>query len=75
MYYLPNIIFVILLVTGIGFFLRNVRKLVRNIRLGKATDVSANRSKRWKNMLRIALGQQKMMVRPVAGILHIFGFT
>ncbi|ATA93546.1 Fe-S oxidoreductase [Capnocytophaga canimorsus] len=75
MYYLPNIIFVILLVTGIGFFLRNVRKLVRNIRLGKATDVSANRSKRWKNMLRIALGQQKMMVRPVAGILHILVYV
>ncbi|GJQ04342.1 (Fe-S)-binding protein [Capnocytophaga canimorsus] len=75
MYYLPNIIFVILLVTSIGFFLRNVRKLVRNIRLGKATDVSANRSKRWKNMLRIALGQQKMMVRPVAGILHILVYV
>ncbi|ATA76832.1 (Fe-S)-binding protein [Capnocytophaga canimorsus] len=75
MYYLPNIIFLILLVTGIGFFLRNVRKLVRNIRLGKATDVSANRSKRWKNMLRIALGQQKMMVRPVAGILHILVYV
>ncbi|CEN49802.1 (Fe-S)-binding protein [Capnocytophaga canimorsus] len=75
MYYLPNIIFAILLVTSIGFFLRNVRKLVRNIRLGKATDVSANRSKRWKNMLRIALGQQKMMVRPVAGILHILVYV
>ncbi|GIM59410.1 (Fe-S)-binding protein [Capnocytophaga canimorsus] len=75
MYYLPNIIFVILFVTSIGFFLRNVRKLVRNIRLGKATDVSANRSKRWKNMLRIALGQQKMMVRPVAGILHILVYV
>lgn len=75
MYYLPNIIFVILLVTSIGFFLRNVRKLVRNIRLGKATDVSANRSKRWKNMLRIALGQQKMTVRPVAGILHILVYV
>lgn len=75
MYYLPNIIFLILLVTSIGFFLRNVRKLVRNIRLGKATDVSANRSKRWKNMLRIALGQQKMMVRPVAGILHILVYV
>ncbi|MFJ1376853.1 4Fe-4S dicluster domain-containing protein [Capnocytophaga canimorsus] len=71
MYYLPNIIFVILLTIGIGFFVRNVRRLVRNIRLGKAANVSANRSKRWENMLRIALGQQKMMVRPVAGILHI----
>ncbi|MFJ1390231.1 4Fe-4S dicluster domain-containing protein [Capnocytophaga canimorsus] len=71
MYYLPNIIFVILLIVSIGFFVKNVRKLVRNIRLGKAADVSENRLKRWANMLRIALGQQKMTVRPVAGILHI----
>ncbi|AEK23790.1 Uncharacterized protein fadF [Capnocytophaga canimorsus Cc5] len=75
MYYLPNIIFVILLVTSIGFFLRNVRKLVRNIRLGRDVSVSDNRSQRWKNMLRIALGQQKMMVRPVAGILHILVYV
>lgn len=68
---LPNILFCLLLIFGIGFFSMNVRKLVRNIRLGKSEDTSDNHRQRWKNMLRIALGQGKMTVRPVAGILHI----
>lgn len=68
---IPNIIFAVVLIAGIGFFVRNIRKLVRNIRLGKATERSDNKSQRFKNMARIALGQQKMVVRPVAGIMHI----
>ncbi|MFK8301599.1 4Fe-4S dicluster domain-containing protein [Capnocytophaga stomatis] len=68
---LPNIVFCLLLIIAIGFFTMNVRKLIRNIRLGKSEDTSDNRPQRWKNMLRIALGQGKMTVRPVAGILHI----
>ncbi|MDO5607328.1 MAG: (Fe-S)-binding protein [Capnocytophaga sp.] len=73
--YLPNILFVILLVFGIGFFVRNARKLIRNIRLGQAVDTSDNRSQRWRNMFRIALGQQKMTVRPIAGLLHIIVYV
>lgn len=68
---LPNIVFCLLLIVAVGFFTMNVRKLIRNIRLGKSEDTSDNRPQRWKNMLRIALGQGKMTVRPVAGILHI----
>ena len=34
-------------------------------------DVSDDPSQRWRNMARIALGQSKMVVRPIAGILHI----
>ncbi|CDF79412.1 iron-sulphur-binding reductase [Formosa agariphila KMM 3901] len=68
---IPNIIFAILLVAGIGYFARNVKKLVRNIKLGKDVDVSDNTAIRWKNMTRIALGQSKMVQRPIAGILHI----
>ncbi|WP_238252704.1 (Fe-S)-binding protein [Capnocytophaga cynodegmi] len=68
---LPNIVFCLLLIISIGFFTMNVRKLIRNIRLGKSEDTSDNRAKRWKNMFRIALGQGKMTVRPIAGILHI----
>ncbi|MEZ2415501.1 4Fe-4S dicluster domain-containing protein [Muriicola sp. E247] len=71
MEYLPNILFALLLITGIGFFARNVKKLRRNILLGKAEDLSDNKPQRWKNMMRIALGQSKMVVRPVAGIMHI----
>lgn len=71
MNFLPNIMFCLLLAFSIVFFIRNVRKLIRNIRLGKSEDTSDNRPQRWKNMFRIALGQRKMTVRPVAGILHL----
>lgn len=75
MEYLPNIIFVIALVAGIGFFARNVKKLSRNIKLGKDVDVSDNKPQRWKNMARIALGQTKMVVRPIAGLMHIIVYV
>ncbi|WP_299534790.1 (Fe-S)-binding protein [Ulvibacterium sp.] len=71
MQYLPNILFVAALVAGIGFFIRNVKKLARNIKLGKKAVITDNTSMRWKNMLRIALGQTKMVVRPIPGLLHI----
>lgn len=69
--YISNILFAIALLVGVGYFIKNVRKLIRNIKLGQDVDVSDNRSQRWKNMSRIALGQGKMVRRPVAGILHI----
>jgi heterodisulfide reductase subunit C len=71
MNYLPNIVFAIILLFGIGYFVRNISKLKRNIKLGQDVDVSDNKSQRWKNMAMIALGQSKMVKRPIAGILHI----
>jgi len=68
---LPNIIFAIVLVLGIGFFVKNIKKVVRNIRLGKHINRSDNSSLRWKNMAKIALGQSKMVRRPISGMLHI----
>lgn len=57
---------------GFGFFAVNVKKLIRNIKLGQDIDRSDNPKERWANMALIALGQSKMVKRPVAGILHIF---
>lgn len=71
MNYLPNILFAIILIAGIGYFARNVKKLYRNINLGKDKDISDNKPQRWKNMAMIALGQSKMVKRPVSGFLHI----
>ena len=68
---LPNVIFAIILFSGLGFFVRNVSKLKRNIYLGKEVDTSGNTKLRWTNMVKIALGQGKMVRRPIAGILHI----
>lgn len=71
MQYIPNIIFVIILIAGAGYFAKNVRKLIRNIKLGKDVDRTDNKKERFNNMARIALGQSKMVRRPIAGILHI----
>ncbi len=71
MEFVPNIIFLLIFVFGVTFFARNIRRLRRNIKLGRSTNVNDNKSQRWKNMARIALGQTKMVVRPVAGVLHI----
>ena len=75
MQYLPNIIFTVLFVFGIGFFIKNVKRLARNIKLGKDVEVSDNKPLRWKNMAKIALGQTKMVVRPIAGLLHIIVYA
>ncbi len=73
--FIPNIIFAILLSVGIGYFIKNVKKLTRNIKLGRDVAVSDNKPQRWKNMARIALGQTKMVVRPIAGLMHIIVYV
>jgi len=75
MSYLDNILFAILLVVGFGFFTASVKKIIRNINLGVDVDRKDNPKARWKNMALIALGQSKMVRRPVAGILHIFVYV
>ena len=68
---LPNIIFSFLLIISIGFFSLNIKKLIKVIKLGKPIDRFDNPSKRLSNMIRIALGQSKMVTKPVSGILHV----
>ena len=72
---LPNFIFGLILVGGIGFFVRNINKLKRNIKLGKAVAVEGPSKERWANMARIALGQSKMVRRPISGLLHVIVYV
>ena len=75
MEYISRLIFLSILVLGVGFFIKNIKKLLRNIRLGKDINRSDNKDVRWRNMAKIALGQYKMVVRPVSGILHIIVYV
>lgn len=70
MSFLPNIIFAIVLIVGVGFFAKNVKKIIRNIKLGQNVNRTDNSAARWKNMALIALGQKKMFTRPIPAILH-----
>ena len=62
----------LILITSLGFFIRNINRLRRNINVGNGqTEPITNKPERWRNMLRIALGQSKMVTRPIAGTLHL----
>ena len=67
--------FILLVIAGIALFVRNMRRLRHDIRLGTAEDTSAHKRERLIRMLRLALGQGKMGVRPVAGLLHLFVYV
>ena len=73
--YLSSILFAVVFFVAIGVFTRNIRRIIRNINLGRKTDRSDQKSKRWKHMTRVALGQSKMVVRPIAGLLHIIVYV
>jgi heterodisulfide reductase subunit C len=73
--YLSSILFAILLAVGFGSFYLNIKKVIRNINLGSAIDRNDNPKARWKNMAMIALGQSKMVKRPISGILHIIVYA
>ncbi|MEO8150919.1 MAG: (Fe-S)-binding protein [Bacteroidia bacterium] len=68
---IASIIFIIILAAAIFLFTKNVRTITRNINLGRDVVINDRKSERWAVMTRVALGQSKMMVRPLAGFFHI----
>ena len=75
MQYIDNVIFLILLVAGFGLFAKSLKELYRNIQLGREINRTDRKGERWAIMTRVALGQSKMVKRPIAGILHIFVYV
>ncbi len=70
-----QIIFVLILFSAIYFFYYNVKIIARNIKLGKDISINDNRGKRWMLMFKVAIGQSKMVVRPVSAIMHILVYV
>lgn len=72
---ISQILFALILGAAVYLFASNIKKVIRNIRLGRELDRSDRSSERWMTMARVALGQSKMVRRPIAGILHIFVYA
>ena len=71
MQYISQILFILVLLTAIYFFAKSIKTIRRNIFLGKDFTPDSEPAFRWKNMGRVALGQSKMVKRPIAGFFHI----
>ena len=72
---ISNLIFALILILAIFLFRRNVLRIKRNIFLGRDVSRSDQPILRWKTMVRVALGQSKMMVKPIAGFLHVIVYA
>ncbi len=72
---ISSILFSLILIFSILLFIRNCRKLYRNINLGKDINRSGNSNFRFKKMLRLAFGQSKMFDKPLVGILHFIVYV
>lgn len=70
-----QITFLIISAAAITLFSLNVRKIIRNIKLGKDLDRSDRPAERMSTMLRVAFGQSKMTKKPIAAILHLFVYV
>ncbi len=67
-----QIVFIIIAITAIWLFSRNILRIRKNILLGRDEDYSDQPGKRWKNVLLLAFGQKKMFRNPLVAILHFF---
>ena len=72
---ISQVIFVLMLGLGIYLFSRRVAFIRRNINMGRNIDLYDRKAERWKTMALVAIGQSKMVVRPVAGTLHILVYV
>ena len=69
---LTSLIFVLVLgVTG-WFAWKGYRRVWQNILLGKPETIGGQASERWRNVLLVALGQQKMFKNWLPAVLHLF---
>ena len=72
---IASIVFILLVGAASWLFARNIMRVRRNILLGKEEVINDRPGERWAVMTRVALGQSKMVVRPIAGFLHIIVYA
>jgi ferredoxin len=70
-----QIAFIVALVVAIALFVRKIRRIRRNILLGKDESFADNPALRWKNVLLLAFGQKKMFRNPLVAVLHLFVYV
>lgn len=69
---LPQLLFLIVVAIATFFLVKRIRRIRKNILLGRDVDRNDRQPERWRTMLLIAFGQKKMFKRPIAAVLHLF---
>jgi len=69
---MSQIVFILLVITVAFLSKKFYGRVIRNIKLGKKYDLNLDKSKAWKNVFLIALGQKKMFKLTIPAIFHLF---
>ena len=72
MAFLEQLVFVGVLIAASFLIRKRVLFIRKTIGLGKTAHVEGRSSERWRNVLLVAFGQQKMFKRWIPAILHLF---
>ncbi len=68
---LKNFIFIPVFIAAIGIFAFNIKRILGYIKIGQQENRFDNPGERIKNVLKIGLGQSKILREPVAGFIHV----
>ena len=71
---IKNIVFLVVFVASFSFLGYNVKRLISYLKVGKKENRFYNIPTRIKNVLKIAIGQTKILRDPVAGLVHVLIF-
>jgi heterodisulfide reductase subunit C len=64
-----QILFILLSATAIWIFVKKVKIISKNIKLGRDEELEPDPA-RWKNVLLMAFGQKRMFDKPLVALLH-----
>ncbi|UXP33800.1 (Fe-S)-binding protein [Reichenbachiella agarivorans] len=68
---ITQVIFVVVMAIPTYLIVKRIRQIRGNILRGKPLDRSDQPAARWKSMLLVAFGQQKMFKKPIPAFLHL----
>ena len=73
--FISSILFTLITLTAFYWAGNRFYRIYKNIHYGKAEKIGGHDAKRWRNVLLIALGQQKMFKKLIPAVLHLFIYT
>lgn len=69
---LQSLLFLLVAGAASWFAWKGFRRVWQNIQLGKAEKIGGHTGERWRNVVLVALGQQKMFKNWLPAVLHLF---
>jgi heterodisulfide reductase subunit C len=70
-----QIFFILLAIVAVGLFGKKAGEIRRNVLLGRDEKLNDQPHRRWRNLLLLAFGQQKMFRKPLVAALHFFVYV